>query len=48
LPALLRDYGRFLRRHPLWWLLPPAIVMLALFVLASRGEGDVTSFVYAV
>jgi hypothetical protein len=42
-------YGVFLRRHPLWWLLPPALILTALYVLVRfGGDGSVAGFVYDV
>jgi hypothetical protein len=47
--ALIADYGYFLRRHFLWWLLPPVLLLGALAALVFVfSEPDVSSFVYGV
>lgn len=30
MPRLLSDYARFLVSHPLWWILPPLLVIAAM------------------
>ena len=45
----LGDYAYFLRHHPAWWLLPPLLVLLALFALVwMGGSGGMADFVYNV
>lgn len=45
----LAEYWRFLRSHPLWWLLPPLLIVGALAALVFfGGDGSVAGFVYDV
>lgn len=44
---LLPQYLIFLRRHPLWWLLPPALILALLAALVFlTARDDVAGFVY--
>ncbi len=42
-------YFTFLRRHPLWWLLPPILLYGAVLALVFFGSnGGIAGFVYKV
>lgn len=46
-PGLAAEYARFLRRHPMWWVLPPLVILGALAALVFlSARVDIAASVY--
>ncbi len=47
--SVIAEYRVFLRRHFLWWILPPVLILAGLAALVCfGGDGSVAGFVYGV